>query len=294
MQLFDFQASAFRQALFQFGQGQAQNAVHILSLDLVGIHAGDVKASLVGAVGTLHTDHFILLVLFLDLGFSLGPDDQSVILDVQSDVLLLKAGQVSLQQVVVALVRHIGAELSKSRHVKEAAEIAGCFRNGVCIDPENLALHLRARLRIISMAQEKIDRIDEILSNVKERDHLIVYCGDGKLYDDNDEEIRHINFAKRALLKRDYKPSQFTASENMAKRIELVELFNDGSIDALVAIRCLDEGINIPSIAGALILASNDDYREFVQRRGRILRTYGTKEFGHFFSGIVLPRPALH
>ena len=98
MGLFDFQASAFRQALFQLGQGQAQNAVYILSRDLIGIHAGDVKASLVGAVGALHEDHFILLVLFLNLGFALGSDDQCVILDVQSDILLLKAGQVSLQR----------------------------------------------------------------------------------------------------------------------------------------------------------------------------------------------------
>ena len=120
--LFDFQASAFRQALFQLGQGQAQNAVHILGLDLIGIHAGDVKASGIGAVGTLHADHFVLLVLFLDLGFALSPDDQCVILNVQSDILLLKAGQISLQQVVIALVRHIGAELSKGRRVKEAAE----------------------------------------------------------------------------------------------------------------------------------------------------------------------------
>ena len=177
----------------------------------------------------------------------------------------------------------------EDRFRKKSAQIAGCFKNGICIDPESLALHLRSRLRIISMAQEKIDKIDEILDNVKEKDHLIVYCGDGKLYDDDDEEIRHINFAKRALLKRNYKPSQFTASENMAKRMELVELFNAGSIDALVAIRCLDEGINIPSINGALILASNDDYREFVQRRGRILRTYGNKQYANIYDVIVLP-----
>ena len=45
MGLFDLQASAFGQALFQLGQGQAQNAVHILGFDLVGVYAGDVKAS---------------------------------------------------------------------------------------------------------------------------------------------------------------------------------------------------------------------------------------------------------
>ena len=45
MGLFDFQTSAFREAVFLFGQGQAQDAVHILGFDLVGVYAGDVKAS---------------------------------------------------------------------------------------------------------------------------------------------------------------------------------------------------------------------------------------------------------
>ena len=51
----------------------------------------------------------------------------------------------------------------------------------------------------------------------------------------------------------------------------------------------MDEGINIPSIKSALILSSNDDYREFVQRRGRILRTYGNQKFANIYDVIVLP-----
>src|SRR5699024_11635041 len=68
------------------------------------------------------------------------------------------------------------------------------------------------------------------------------------------------------------------------------DLFNKGEISALVAIRCLDEGINIPSIKSALILSSNDDYREFVQRRGRILRTYKEKKSAKIYDVIVLPK----
>ena len=75
----------------------------------------------------------------------------------------------------------------------------------------------------------------------------------------------------------------------MADRLELVDAFNKQEISALVAIRCLDEGINIPSIKSALILSSNDDYREFVQRRGRILRTYGNKKYANIYDVIVLP-----
>ena len=65
-----------------------------------------------------------------------------------------------------------------------------------------------------------------------------------------------------------------------------------GATTALAAIRCLDEGINIPSIKGALILSSNDNYREFAQRRGRILRLYHGKESANIYDVIVLPSTA--
>lgn len=171
-----------------------------------------------------------------------------------------------------------------------SSKIAGCFSNGKLIDKDGLIQYTKARLRVISMAQEKETRIDEILSNVKARDHFIVYCGDGKLYNENrHEESRHIQFIKDTLDKHGYKPSQFTASENNARRMEMVEQFSNGEISALAAIRCLDEGINIPSITTALILSSNDNYREFVQRRGRILRKDGDKEFASIFDVLVLP-----
>ena len=174
--------------------------------------------------------------------------------------------------------------------------MSSCFRNNICIDVESLAKYKRARLRVISMADEKINKIEWILSQVAEKDHLIVYCGDGKLFEGNVEDgIRHIQFVKDVLTDNGYKVSQFTASESMDKRMKIVEVFNKGMIDSMVAIRCLDEGINIPSIEGALLLSSNDDYREFVQRRGRILRTYynkftgKNKEIANIYDVIVLP-----
>jgi len=173
-------------------------------------------------------------------------------------------------------------------HIK-TSQMAGCYRNGVCVEPEKFAKYYRARLRILSVAQEKMDRFENILSKVHERNHFIVYCGDGRLHDDGDEEIRHIQFVKRRLAKVGYKASQFTATENMDERMELIDAFNEGSIDVLAAIRCLDEGVNIPSIESALILSSNDDYREFVQRRGRILRKYGNKKYANIYDVIVLP-----
>lgn len=168
--------------------------------------------------------------------------------------------------------------------------ILSCFKNNRCINPDLLVKSLRNRLRVISMAEAKQTQIDEIINRISERDHFVVYCGDGRLFDNNSgEELRHIQSVKRVLTAHGFKSSQFTATENMAVRMELVDAFNKGEISAMAAIRCLDEGINIPSIKSALILSSNDDYREFVQRRGRILRKYNNKAFANIYDVIVLP-----
>lgn len=169
-------------------------------------------------------------------------------------------------------------------------KILSCFKDGKCINLDLLTKSLRGRLRVISMSSEKMDRIDSILEQISEKDHLVVYCGDGRLFDNHTgAELRHIQAVKKVLSEHGYKASQFTATESMTDRMELVDAFNKSEITALAAIRCLDEGINIPSIKSALILSSNDDYREFVQRRGRILRLYKNKTSAKIYDVIVLP-----
>ena len=171
------------------------------------------------------------------------------------------------------------------------SRIVSCFdQRGRCIDPDKLVKAMRSRLRVISMVGEKQTRINEIIEQIPEKDHFVVYCGDGRLFDgDSGEEVRHIQAIKKVLYEHGIKSSQFTATEDMNTRMELVTAFNTGDISSLAAIRCLDEGINIPSIKSALILSSNDDYREFVQRRGRILRLYPGKPYATIYDVVVLP-----
>lgn len=173
-------------------------------------------------------------------------------------------------------------------------QMSTCFDNkGILIDKEKYNLLYRSRLRVIATAKEKLDRIEEFILKIQPKDHFIVYCGDGKINITNNlngDKIRNIDFVKEKLDKLGYKASQFTCDEDIETRMKLVDIFNRGIINTMVAIRCLDEGINIPSISSALILASNDDYREFVQRRGRILRKYEGKELAEIFDIIVLPK----
>lgn len=127
---------------------------------------------------------------------------------------------------------------------------------------------------------------------------MIIYCSDGKLfYNDKDkkQELRHLEFMLKiinnSLIESNstYRATKFTASEDVEMRMELIDRFNRGYDNIMVAIKCLDEGINIPSIKSALILSSNDNYREFVQRRGRILRLYKGKDVAHIYDVLVMP-----
>ena len=59
----------------------------------------------------------------------------------------------------------------------------------------------------------------------------------------------------------------------------------------MVAIKCLDEGVNIPAIRTAFILASTTNPKEYIQRRGRVLRRSKGKEYANIYDFITIPRP---
>lgn len=87
------------------------------------------------------------------------------------------------------------------------------------------------------------------------------------------------------------KSARFTSDEDMSERKIIKEQFSMGNLQALVAIKCLDEGVNIPAIRTAFILASTTNPKEYIQRRGRVLRLSKGKEYANIYDFITLPRP---
>lgn len=80
------------------------------------------------------------------------------------------------------------------------------------------------------------------------------------------------------------KVAKFTSEEDAQKREILKREFDEGeSIQVLIAIRCLDEGVNIPSIRKAFILASSTNPKEYIQRRGRVLRKCPGKKYADIY-----------
>ena len=83
---------------------------------------------------------------------------------------------------------------------------------------------------------------------------------------------------------------EFVHTVPIKKRQKILEQFNNGDIQVLIAMKCLDEGVDIPSTRTAFFLASTSNPKEFVQRRGRILRLAEGKNKATVYDFIVVPR----
>ena len=86
------------------------------------------------------------------------------------------------------------------------------------------------------------------------------------------------------------KIARYTSRENPEERKIITERYKSGDdLQAVVAIKCLDEGVNIPSIKTAFILASSTNPREYIQRRGRVLRKFPGKKYSYIYDFVTLP-----
>lgn len=153
------------------------------------------------------------------------------------------------------------------------------------------------RARIVAGAREKLDALREEIKPYVHDNNILVYCGatNVDMYpdDSDDGDIRQIE-AVTKILGNEFGMSvaQFTSSENMETRASIKEQFQCGNrLQAIVAIKCLDEGVNIPGIRTAFILASTTNPKEYIQRRGRVLRKAPNKPFAAIFDFVTLPRP---
>ncbi|MDR3259096.1 MAG: DEAD/DEAH box helicase family protein [Fusobacteriaceae bacterium] len=165
---------------------------------------------------------------------------------------------------------------------------------------KNVEILLIKRARIIAAAKNKLKMLYEIIeSKYKNKKHILVYCGATTIenfnYKEGEvdlEDKKQITIVMDMLgNKLEMLVSKFTSEETTKDRKILQERFSMGNmLQVLVAIRCLDEGVNIPGIKTAFILASSTNPKEYIQRRGRVLRKAPDKVFAEIYDFITLPR----
>ncbi len=171
-------------------------------------------------------------------------------------------------------------------------------KRGKVVLSEYAKMLLIKRARLVSGAVEKIDVLRGLMQDYKDDNHMLVYCGATTMHDvDYKEGKAHADDIRQIDLVADLlgnelgmRVSKFTSEEDAAERERIKADFDEGEhLQAVVAIRCLDEGVNIPSIKTAFILASSTNPKEYVQRRGRVLRLFKGKTHAVIYDFITLP-----
>ena len=159
-------------------------------------------------------------------------------------------------------------KISKLHHQTEFGEIS-----------EVLERLLIKRATLLNRAENKLAKLAELLTDKTDSlHHTLFYCAPGR-----------ITPVLELLTTLGLRVAKFTAEESAAKRQDLLKMFASGHLQALVAMRCLDEGVDVPSTRTAYILASSSNPKEFIQRRGRILRQSSGKEHAEIHDLIAVP-----
>lgn len=135
------------------------------------------------------------------------------------------------------------------------------------------------RARIVKRASGKIVLAQQILHDCyKDGQRWIIYCDDKE----------QMNTVRNRLSIMTSKCLLYHSDMSDSERDATLKYFSEvGGI--IVSIKCLDEGIDIPETSHALILASSQNPREYIQRRGRILRKSKKKRIAYLFDAIVVP-----
>lgn len=158
-------------------------------------------------------------------------------------------------------------------------------------DNSALTILLSHRARLVGVAANKMVELRRSLESKKDDSHILVYCGDGSLRDDDSNvQLRHVEAVCQMMgVDLGMRVATYTHQTPLDERERIREQLDKGDLQAVIAIRCLDEGVDIPSIKTAYILASSTNPRQFIQRRGRVLRRHPSKKVAEIYDTIVVP-----
>ncbi len=137
---------------------------------------------------------------------------------------------------------------------------------------------LNRRSDILNTARGKLDAVRRRVTE-HPPDRTLLYCASRE----------QMGAVSDLLRDRGIVPAPFTAEEDRTTRQNVLERFAAGAIPALVAMRALDEGVDVPATREAQLLASSGNPREFIQRRGRVLRPSPGKTHATIVDYVVVP-----
>ncbi|UDQ98286.1 helicase-related protein [Lentisphaerota bacterium WC36G] len=147
------------------------------------------------------------------------------------------------------------------------------------------------RANILKNAQSKYEELKLLLDDIKDIENTIIFVSPEQI-----EKVSSI-LADRNIIAHKFTQLEGTVKSEkyngLSEREHIIKNFKNGNYKVLVAIKCLDEGIDIPSATTAILMSSNSNPREYIQRIGRVIRQSDNKENAHIYDFVVKPRKSL-
>lgn len=144
---------------------------------------------------------------------------------------------------------------------------------------------MKDRADIIKRCDNKIPAVSRFIDENPNIDNLLVFTIDKQI-----DEIYQLFISKKIPV------HMFTNEQNakkykdepLSEREDIIQKFIAKNYKALISMKCLDEGVDIPSASNGLLVASTANPREYIQRLGRLLRLSGEKKEAHIYDVVVI------
>ncbi|KUM79251.1 DEAD/DEAH box helicase family protein [Streptomyces curacoi] len=186
------------------------------------------------------------------------------------------------------------AELYVTVTAKIARLIAAHQGTAPLDDDSPLGALLRKRANILGHARAKLAALHKELQARRTQPHQLIYCAEGRhplAHEHNLDEPTQLDQVMTMVGTDLHMPAaRYISDTNRAERQAVLRRFSTGTdLQAVVSMRCLDEGVDVPAARTAYLLASSSNPRQFIQRRGRVLRKADGKDTADIIDFIVVP-----
>ncbi len=167
------------------------------------------------------------------------------------------------------------------------------FEKGRFKDDPIVEILLLKRKSIIHKAHNKIDLFSSIIADLvkaKKSKYIFAYIPEGYTSNSEGETVKMLNefLTQTNLDHPQVKMNSYTSEDQNLK--EVIRGFEEGKIDILFAMKMLDEGVDIPRAEVGIFASSTGNPRQFIQRRGRLLRKHSDKTYATIYDMVVIPR----
>jgi superfamily II DNA or RNA helicase len=193
-------------------------------------------------------------------------------------------------------------ELAEYVEISKKLARLGVMNNGSNDYSDAIEQLMLKRKQIIHKAKNKLDVAQTILKERLNREgnlrYTFIYVPEGirmqEVIDDDtgavsQEEVNIIDQYTRMVSSLDDKLMVNKFTSGMADRDSVLEQFKKGQIHVIASMKCLDEGVDIPRAEHAIFCSSTGNPRQFIQRRGRILRKHPDKYNAVIHDLVVIP-----